>query len=225
MEPTHELDRVADDYRAQGYVVTVRPGADQLPAFARDFSVELVGRRGPDGVLVAVRKNREAVAADADMPRFAEATAAESGWRFDLVVLEAEAPRAHARELREPSSADIARVLGRAAELSGRDYSDLAIVAAWSALEAAMRMRLRALGQPAGWGSAPRQMARELYSAGAIVRDELDLIESTAQLRNAIVHGFAPEPGPSAEPEVTPRRLGDLARRLLQDSQTALQAA
>ena len=58
---------MADLYLGQGYDVNVWPSPDQLPPFARDFKVEVVARRGTEGVLVAVRKDRDAVAADANM--------------------------------------------------------------------------------------------------------------------------------------------------------------
>jgi hypothetical protein len=79
MDLLQELKRVADAYRGQGYDVIVRPNPDQLPPFAKDFNVEIVGRRGAEGVLVAVRKNRDEVAADNDMQRYAEITGTQPG--------------------------------------------------------------------------------------------------------------------------------------------------
>src|SRR5947209_8390187 len=119
MDDVLELERVADAYRGRGYDVTVRPGPEQLPPFATDFRVEIVGRRGAGGVLVAVRKNRDEVAADGNMQRYAEVTGTQPGWRFDLAVLEAENPKA--REVggaQEFSADDITRSLEEAGELS-----------------------------------------------------------------------------------------------------------
>src|SRR6476660_1437036 len=98
MDLLQELKRVADVYRGQGYDVTVRPSPDQLPPFAKDFKVEIVGRRGAEGVLVAVKKDRDEVAADGNMQRYAEITGTQPGWRFDFAILEAENPKA--REVR-----------------------------------------------------------------------------------------------------------------------------
>ena len=72
MDLAQELNRLADIYRGHGYEVTVRPGPDQLPPFAKDFRVEIVGRRGDGGVLVAVKKNRDEMAADRHMQSYAE---------------------------------------------------------------------------------------------------------------------------------------------------------
>jgi hypothetical protein len=42
------------------------------------------------------------------------------------------------------------------------------LVAAWAVLDSVMRRRLRAEGEDAGWGTSPRTMLNELYSAGVL---------------------------------------------------------
>jgi uncharacterized protein YutE (UPF0331/DUF86 family) len=227
MDNGQELKRVADVYRDQGYDVTVRPGPDRLPAFAKDFRVEIVGRRGSESVLVAVRKDRDEVAADNDMQRYAEVTAAQPGWRFDFAILEAENPKAReVRGARELTQDEIAQAVEQADKLNRIGFPRFGVVAAWAALEAAMRMRLRASGRPAGWASASRQMVKELYSAGHLTPDEFRQIETASQLRNQIVHGFAPqadEPEDSAGAMV--RLLIEVAGRLADESQPMRQTA
>ena len=49
---------ISNAYAAQGFEVVVRPGPRQLPPFARDFNVEVLGKRAAEGVLVSVKKNR-----------------------------------------------------------------------------------------------------------------------------------------------------------------------
>src|ERR1700678_3301807 len=98
MDFAQELNRVADIYKGQGYQVIVRPGAEALPPFAKDFQVEILARRGDGGVLVSVKKNHAEMQADTDMQRYAEVTGAQPGWRFDFVILESES--AMAREVR-----------------------------------------------------------------------------------------------------------------------------
>ena len=134
MDYEQELNRLADAYRAQGYDVTVRPGPDRLPPFAKDFRVEILGRRGAEGVLAAVRKNRDEVAADGNMQRYAEITGAQPGWRFDFAILESEKPNAReVRGAKELSEDDINKSLGQARYL-----------AAW----ASRGLRSSQLGQP-----------------------------------------------------------------------------
>src|SRR5437763_15778492 len=82
-----QLNSVADSYKAQGYQVVVRPGPGDLPDFAKDFKVELVGRRGSEGVLVAVKPTRDDVAADPELPLYAEIIGMWYRWSFDLAIL------------------------------------------------------------------------------------------------------------------------------------------
>lgn len=228
MDIEYELQRVGDLYRSQGYDVTVRPQPGLLPPFATDFRVELVGRRAEEGVLVAVRKNRDALAADADIQRYAEETATRPGWRFDIVVLEGENPNARdVRGGRDLSGDEIAHTLEQAGELGRTGFAKFAVIAAWAGLEAAMRRRLRSVGRDAGWGSRPREMLKELYSAGALTPDEYRKVESASQLRNQIVHGFVADPGgknPTAagEDELSAVRvLSELTTRLMRESEAA----
>jgi len=227
MDFEKELQHVAESYRGQGYRVVVRPGPNELPPFARDFKVELLCRRGNDGVLVAIKQNRDAVSADPDMQTYAEITSSQPGWRFDFAILEPENPKA--REIRgamEFSDADIARSLDEAGRLGSQGFSRSAVIEAWAAIEAAMRMRLRAAGREAGWGSAPRQMSRELFSAGLLSPEEFREIELAMQIRNQIVHGFLTS---SPQPETTQmeiaRSLAEIARKLVRDSRASPQAA
>lgn len=227
MDLNQELNRVADAYRTQGYDVIVRPSPQQLPRFAVDFRVEIVGRRGAEGVLVAVRKNRDELAADGEMQRYAEVTGLQPGWRFDLAVLEGENPKS--RELngaQEFSGHDIAQSLAQAGELSRMGFTTYAVIAAWAAFEAGMRRWLRASGQEAGLGSMPRQMLKEIYSAGALSPEEFRGLERASQLRNRIVHGFvspAAETGDSEAAVV--QLLSEVARRLTHESMLVKQTA
>lgn len=227
MDFEQELNRLADTYRGHGYDVAIRPSPDQLPPFAKDFRIEILGRRGAEGVFVAVRKNRDEVAADTDMQRYAEVTGSQPGWRFDFAILESEKPNAReARGAKDFSEDDISQSLEQARELSRLGFTRFAIVAAWATLEAAMRMRLRAFGQEAGWGSVPRQMTRELFSAGELSPDEFRRIEIASQLRNQIVHGFASQPSePDTSDAAMVELLNDVAHRLVSESQSRAHAA
>jgi hypothetical protein len=202
--------------------VAVRPKAEDLPPFAKDFKVEIVGKRGPDGVLVAVKKDRDQLAADANMPRYAEITGAQSGWRFDFVILEAE--NSIAREVRgaqEPSDDKITESLAGAEHLFRAGYPNPAMLTAWAGLEAAMRRSLRDAGETAAWGNPPRTMLNELYSAGTFSVEEFHQLETLYRLRNEIVHGFAAQAVDGAALQF----LIETTRRLLAESQAEKQTA
>lgn len=214
MDSAKEFDAIVQSYIRQGYSVEVRPQAESLPAFAKDFGVDLLARRGDENVLVAVKKNRDAVARDPEMKRYAELTENQPGWRFDLVILEGQ-ERNEFQGARELAAEDMLGLLTHADRLVELGFVNEAIITAWSALESSMRLRLRADGENAGYGTPPRQMINELYSSGALSEDEFRRVQSLFRLRNEIVHGFKPT---AVEPSIVPF-VAELTRRLVDESQ------
>jgi hypothetical protein len=215
MDYEHEVKRLADNYTAKGYQVIVRPKPEDLPPFAKDFTVAIVGQRADGGVLVSVKKNRQEMAADKDMARYAKMTSEHPGWRYDFAILEAEDPLAReVRNAQEPSPEEMARSLNSVDSVLQAGFINPALVTAWASLEAAMRKRLIATGGRAGWGIQPRSMLNELYSTGIFSTEEFPRLEKAWKLRNEIVHGFA---APTVDPE-TVQFLLQTAKRLLNES-------
>jgi len=207
------LDRAADRYRQQGYRVTIRPNRDDLPGFAEDFHVEILATRGDGGVLTSAKESTEEFEKDPDLSRYADAIEKQPKWRYDVFVL-GPSPKITPRrsDAREASPAEVSRSLDEAGRLAEVGFGAQAVVAAWAALESAMRHRLRSEGRETGWGTSPRTLLNELRSSGNLQLDEFRDLERHFELRNTIVHGFSP---PSIEPSVVPF-LVDTARRLLQ---------
>ncbi len=130
------IAQIGEKYAREGYEIVVNPRPDKLPTFAKDFKVELVGKRAEEGVLVAVKKNRDAFANDPEMNRYAELTSAQSGWRFDFVLVEPEDPMAkEVRGAKEPSDEQIAETLETAQRLAHEGLLQPAFIAAWSGFE------------------------------------------------------------------------------------------
>jgi hypothetical protein len=222
MDYEQELNRVADRYTSNGFQVTLHPTSADLPVFARDFKVEIVGKRGSGGVLVSVKKNHEEMQADKDMPRYAEVTATQPGWRYDFAILEAEdSVASETRGALEPSPEEITKTLASVDRAIQAGFLNSAFLVAWAMLEAAMRRRMRASGEPVGWGTQPRSMLNALYSNGILPTEDSPRMESAWRLRNEIAHGFAARPIDPA----TVRFLLETANRLLDESEAAKQTA
>jgi uncharacterized protein YutE (UPF0331/DUF86 family) len=216
------LEQVADPYRLRGYAVTVRPSASELPPFAKDFKIEILATRGDGNVLVSVRKNPTEFRKDPDVSRYAEAIDHQKGWRYDIIVLEADnRPESEVPGAKEPSESDIRKALNDAERMQQAGFVAQSLIAAWSALESAMRWRIRAEGLRDDWKTSPKTMINELYSHGFLSRSTFDDLEGYLRLRNVIVHGFAP-------PEVEPSAVEFLvrtARELLDEPVLAKQSA
>jgi hypothetical protein len=222
MDTEQRLNQVAERYRAQGYDVVVRPGPDALPPFARDFEVEIVARRADGNVLASAKASPSELEAAPNLSRYVEIIEKQPGWRYDVFVL-GPAPEAKpaARDVKEPSEREIAASLDDAERMLRAGFVSQSIIAAWAALESAMRHRLRSRGNEAGWGTSPRTMLNELVSSGDISHGTLQELEGLFHLRNVIVHGFS---APAVEPSSV-RFLVDTARRLLAESAPARQTA
>src|SRR5438876_5807559 len=222
MNIDQRLNTVADRYRSRGFKVVLRPGPDDLPPFAKDFKVEILAT-GPDGnVLASVKASPSELEADPNISRYAEITEKQPGWRFDLLVLGPVGglPKVE-RHSSEPSEDDIRRTLDEVERILQAGFIASSFAAAWAALEAAMRRRVRADGEEAGWGTMSRTMLNDLYSSGAISTSVLRDLERLFQVRSAIVHGFS---APAIDPGAV-RFLLETARRLLAGSQPVKQTA
>jgi hypothetical protein len=108
MDTQQRLDQVGDRYKAQGYRVIVNPSPNDLPPFAKDFQVEILASRSDGNVLVSVKKNPSELQADSEVPRYAEVTNEQPGWRLDLLVM---GPDLHAmpenQDAKEPAEEEI----------------------------------------------------------------------------------------------------------------------
>ena len=216
------LNSVADGYKAQGYGVVVRPGPNDLPDFAKDFVVEVLANRPDGNVLASVKKGPSDLQADPNLERYAAVIDKKPGWRFDLFVVgNGTLPPADLRDAREPSEEDIRRQLDEVDRMFDAGFATQSVAAAWAALESAMRRKLRAEGEEADWGTSPRTMLNELFSAGVLNNSDFRELEGLFQLRSVVVHGFT---APVIENSAL-QFLVETARRLLDESQLAAQTA
>ena len=222
MNLDQRLNEVAEHYKAQGYQVVVRPERDALPPFAKDFKVEILAMRADGNLLASAKGSPIELEADPNVAKYVEITNQQPGWRFDVFVLGRDSQvKDENGEVKEPPEEEILRYLNGVQQMLGAGFVEQSLVAAWAALEATMRRRLRSGGEEAGWGTSPRTMLNELYSEGVLSTRVLRDLEGLFQLRSAIVHGFS---APSIEPSAV-QFLVDTARRLLTESQPVKQPA
>jgi len=222
MEIEPGLQRIVDLYTEQGYQITVYPTPDQLPAFAKDFKVELLGRRAKTNLLISAKKNRSVMAEDHELPRYAEVIAQQPGWRYDLTIMEADNVRA--RELKgvqELSDDELNKTLSDAENLIDSGLLRPALITAWSGFEAALRRKLREVRKDPKPESLPRQMMVELYSNDLPSWEAYPRLLEIYRLWDEVVHGFA---SPNLDAEVVQFLIGAV-RELLEVSQVALQPA
>jgi REase_AHJR-like len=182
-----ELERVAEQYRDEGYAVAVNPDSvrsDGLPGVTAD----LISTRGAETVVVRVVRSRADVEADPTIMRQAEAVNARRGWRYDLVVLEKDTS-GHRGAVVEPTDEQLHEMLARVRKAAAAGFHELALTDACATLEAAMRR----VGAGAGTLTPPpkpTELLNGFYSNGRISRAEYDRARQAWAIRNQTVHGF-----------------------------------
>jgi hypothetical protein len=206
MNQREALEKVAEQYRGEGYDV-VEPSAADLPSFLVGRGVDLIARRGDERVAIHVKSRGQLY--DLWASEQAAGQAGADGWRFDLVVY-------------PPATEDVAlngagggveyadTLIEEAERLLGLPSLRAAFLIAWSAAEAAMREVARREAIPLD-AETPQFLVKTLYTNGILSREEYDRLQQGLGLRTSIAHGVPPD---RLDPADT-RFLVDFARHLL----------
>jgi hypothetical protein len=207
MISTTDLTYVINQYRGEGFEVTVLPDGVVLPPFAAGFHPDLLATKEGLHVLVAVKKGPRDLASDPDILEMARVVNAQPGWRFDLVMLGKEGT---ILEGEEPSIEKVSHLLEQVDPVATGRSTTSALVLAWSALEAAMRRAARTAGLEIKDFSS-RYLVGLLYANGLLELEEYDELKRHLKLRDAIVHGLeVPQINASI-----PLYVAEIARKLL----------
>ncbi len=209
MDQREFLEKIGEDYRKEGYLVLTHPDQDQLPQHLGDLRLDLLARRGEEVVAVQV-KSRDQLYDLQDLQQLAERVEGEPGWRLDVVVFPPKGGVEVPRDGAEPGVGHIQSLAEEATRALGAGVLRAAFLLAWAAVEAAMRAAARREGLAID-REVPPFVLKTLYSNGLISREDYNRVEQCFQVRNALVHGFAPSKFESADVEF----LLDFARRLL----------
>ncbi|MEP6495914.1 MAG: hypothetical protein ABJF01_24755 [bacterium] len=214
--PSHAiLERIADEYRRRGYEVIVEPNGTDLPLFLAGAIPDMIARRANERLVIEV-KNSPSEVDRAQVDTIAQRIANEPGWQF---VLMATGPQ---RTVDPPESIalDEAGIKGRldeASALLNTGHVEAALMLAWAATEAVMRLLVAKhhLGIDRDDAST---LIRSLVSEGYIDEDGFRLLNEAFRLRSAVAHGRRPIRGDvAADANKTARTLSQLSRSLLQE--------
>lgn len=215
--------QVAEEYRQEGYEVLLQPAPSSLPDFLRGYQPDLLARRDDESVIVEVKFGL----ATSQRDRFRDLARAVNGqprWRFELVVRNAPpVPEPHMPADERPSLTrpDAARAIADAEDLVGSGRPEAALLWAWSAAEATLRL-LASAEDVSPRRHDPAYLLKQLALEGEIHREDYEILMRSFRVRNAVAHGFRPEEGLELE-----RLVRDLLRatarliHLLPDTQPA----
>jgi Holliday junction resolvase len=186
----NELERVAQEYRDKGYHVIVEPTLSQTPDFVREFRPDIIATSGKESLIIEVKQ----VSHERDRDRvraIAQLVERRPGWRFIVVTPQPREGVLPGEALRLMDASKVRELLREAQALADATHYKGALLLAWAAVEAAMRLAAQQQAidprRPDTW-----TLMRELVSNGTLDRESYQQLSDFFRLRSALAHGFDP---------------------------------
>jgi REase_AHJR-like len=183
------LNRVAQQYRDEGYQVTMAASKGALPIAIDHLreSVDLIAQRGDQWVAVEVKRrdqlheiNPMAIAIEQNLPK----------WTYDLVVYPPDGIDGIPLEDGEPDPDYVEALLIEARELLDSGKLRASFLMTWAAAESAMRTSARRENLEIGNGD-PSFVLKTIYSNGVVSFDVYERFRRSLVDRNRLVHGLS----------------------------------
>jgi Holliday junction resolvase-like predicted endonuclease len=176
----------AERYRRAGFEVSEGERIDLCGGYEPD----LVARKGQQVTVVEI-KPRSALAADSRIAQVAREIDSMPNWSIELVIVAEpellEAPTV----LASLDEVEIEQRLAEVEELMKSDRWESAFLLAWSALEARLRNSVAADGDSEERVTNTRFLLNQASFLGVLDEDEMSIVRSLYEARNAIAHGFS----------------------------------
>ena len=179
-------DIKAAEYLGKGYKVAKKVPLDFLPGYLADLLVEKDGETKV--IVIKARSSLRTIPALREMERVVNA---RQGWSFELqIVGEPERVPIPERSRRLDEEA-IRAHLTQAELLNGNGLAEAALLIAWAAVEAAVRMLVADEGVQIDRATDPGYALDMAVAHGAISREHYRALRDVMIHRNAVAHGFA----------------------------------
>jgi hypothetical protein len=182
---------LAHEYRSQGYEVIEAPTGSQLPDFLSGYRPDLLLHKAGESVVVQVQ-SRWSLGRDPQIRDLTELLRDRPGWRLELFLTEVQEPIEAPLDSVPFTREDLLRSAEVAERLLEAGFAEAALMQAWAAAEASVRMNLMMEEE------MPTPMPESVYVVkravmlGAITREDYLFLYETLKVCNAIAHGFTP---------------------------------
>ena len=187
------LLKLAEEYRAQGYEISIHPNPEDLPDFLRNYSPDMIARREDETVVIEVKSRSSLNSSSAQyLPNLAQVIEQHPGWRFELVMTN---PEDVTYSLKAESSLQANEIKSRLkiARQLLEQHPESAILYSWSLVEATLRLVAEEEGLSLRRFD-PLYLVKQLAIEGIISQSEYQLLMNSLSLCNAIAHGFKTTP-------------------------------
>jgi hypothetical protein len=187
MNRTEFLQQLADQYRSEGYDVSMAL-EETLPPELSNLGdhVDLIARKNGESVAIEVKRRDQLYQLN---PPEAARIEAHPGWRYDLAVYPPDGVDDIPLEDGEPSPEYVESLLAEAQRTLELDQYRAAFLVAWSAVETAMRTAARREDLDIEQGE-PRFVLSTLYSNGPMSYEDYERLRLCLNKRDRLVHGL-----------------------------------
>ncbi len=182
------LRQLAEEYNEKGYETILEPGPDQLPDFLQSFRPDLIVRKDDEATVIEV-KSRRSLSQNPQIREMARLVQGRKGWNFELILMGGGAETQLLDGAEPYEEADILSKMEDAKKLAHSKFPDAALLYAWSAAEAALRltadredMEIKPL--------KPLHTIKTLTMEGIRSRNDYQFLTTAKKIRNAVVHGY-----------------------------------
>ena len=192
--PTANIERerllkLAEEYRDQGYEISIHPNPEDLPDFLRNYRPDMIARSEDETVVIEVKSRSSLNSSSAQyLPNLAQVIEQHAGWRFELVMTN---PEDVTYSLKAESSLQANEIKSRLkiARQLLEQHPESAILYSWSLVEATLRLVAEKEGLSLRRFN-PLYLVKQLAIEGIISQSEYQLLMDSLSLCNAVAHGF-----------------------------------
>lgn len=181
------IREIAEEYRKKGYEVIEQPSRNQLPEFMAKYRPDLIVRKGQENKVIEV-KSRLSLHNEPYIRELAKLVQNERNWKFELATVKEIAQITSPEDSLPFEIEDILSEIETAQSLQ-EDLPKVALLLAWTATEATIRLITQNAGLPLE-NITPRYIIHQATTNGLITRDDFNFLTNAMKYRNAFVHGF-----------------------------------
>jgi predicted transcriptional regulator len=166
-----------------------------------------VALKSDDAVVVEVKPRGSL--SDPELQKLAKAVREQPGWRFELVLLEPDPGLSGARAW---NAEDVAGSLEQIETILSAGYPEAALLVAWSATEATLRLLAKKEHLELERDDAA-YLLRLLVTRAVITRQQYARLWDALEVRNAVAHGLRPPRLDAGEIAALCKLIADLLRQ------------
>jgi REase_AHJR-like len=178
-------EKVAANYRKQGFQVVMEPKANDMPFDLSGYAPDLIATK-PSGEKYLIEVKDSARQMTIERYRdIAEVVAQHPGWSFLLVT--GDDVEGEDKELL--TNEQIVQLQAKARKLSASGEVEAAFLMAWGALEALLRQQALRVHIPIE-NFPTSSLIKHFYSQGELSIEQFDEVTKLNMARNLFVHGY-----------------------------------